>query len=159
MGRYRSGYSYKDDNQSHILAIKISHEGFRTLLSLSKLDGGRANLLGRVRVQWDPERSPRTGKLDYRSIQMGIPNSLIEKWVDEWIIGIEDVTERARELKRVLDEDKEISREELVGRGLVMEERVYEVDEELREVLWIDRGEDDGSASLTGSKKAKPKRG
>jgi hypothetical protein len=87
-------------NQSRILAIKVSHEGFKTLLSLSKLDGGRANPLGLVRVQWDPERSPRIGKLDYRSIQTGIPNSLIEKWIDEWIIGIEDVTEKARELKK-----------------------------------------------------------
>jgi hypothetical protein len=153
LGRYRSGYSYKDENQSHILAIKISHEGFRTLLSLSKLDSGRANPLGRVRVQWDPERSPRIGKLDYRSIQMGIPNSLIEKWVDEWIIEIEDVTARARELKRVLDEDKEVLREELVRRGLVMEEKVYEVDEELREVLWMDREEGGGTGGLSGQKK------
>jgi hypothetical protein len=129
-------------NQSRILAIKVSHEGFKTLLSLSKLDGGRANPLGLVRVQWDPERSPRIGKLDYRSIQMGIPNSLIEKWIDEWIIEIEDVTERARELKKTLDEDKDIAREKLVERGLLPEERVYQVSDELRKVLWMDRTED-----------------
>jgi hypothetical protein len=140
--RYRSGYSYKDVNQSRILAIKISHEGFKTLLSLSKLDGGRANPLGLVRVQWDPERSPRIGKLDYRSIQMGIPNSLIEKWIDEWIIGIEDVTEKARELKKTLDENNDITREQLVERGLVPEERVYEVSDELRKMLWMDKTED-----------------
>jgi hypothetical protein len=94
-----------------------------------------------VRVQWDPERSPRIGKLDYRSIQMGIPNKLIQKWIDEWIISIEDVTEKARELKRVLDGDKEISREKMVEAGLVPEERVYEVSDELKKVLWMDKTE------------------
>lgn len=78
---------------------------------------------------------------------MGIPNSLIGKWIDEWIIGIEDVTERARELKRVLDGDKEVGREELVRRGLVPVERIYEVPEGLREVLWMDRGGDGQSWS------------
>jgi len=139
--RYRSGYSYKDENQSNILAIKISLEGFEKLLSISKLDGGSANRVDMVRVQWDPERSPRIGKLDYRSIQMGIPNKLIQKWIDEWIISIEDVTEKARELKRVLDGDKEISREKIVEAGLVPEERVYEVSDELKKVLWMDKTE------------------
>jgi hypothetical protein len=137
--RYRSGYSYKEANQSNILAIKISHTGFKKLLSLSKLNGGRANPLDLVRVQWDPERSPRIGQLDYGSIQMGIPNALIEPWIDEWIIDIEDVTEKARELKRVLDENKEISKEELIRRGLVPEERIYEVSDELRKALWMDK--------------------
>jgi hypothetical protein len=139
--RYRSGYSYKDVNQSRILAIKISHQGFQTLLSLSKLDGGRANPLGLVRVQWDPERSPSIGKLGYRSIQMGIPNAVIEKWINEWVIGIEDVTERARELKKTLDKDKNITNKELAERGLVPKERVYEVSDELKKVLWMDRSE------------------
>jgi hypothetical protein len=73
---------------------------------------------------------------------MGIPNSLIEKWIDEWIIGIEDVTERARELKTTLDEDKDTTREQLMEKGLVPEERVYEVSDELRKVLWMDKTED-----------------
>jgi hypothetical protein len=94
-----------------------------------------------VRVQWDPERSPKIGKLDYRSIQMGIPNALIKQWIDEWIVSIEDVTEQARELMRVLNEDKEISREELVERGLLPEERVYEISDELKKVLWMDKSE------------------
>jgi hypothetical protein len=136
--RYRSGYSYKDENQSSILAIKVSHEGFNHLLASSTLDRGAANPKGLVRVQWDPERSPRIGKLDYRSIQMGIPNALIEPWIEKWIVSIEDVTEKARELKKILDGDAKIGREELIRRGLVPDERVYEVSEELRVVLRMD---------------------
>jgi hypothetical protein len=72
---------------------------------------------------------------------MGIPNKLIQKWIDEWIISIEDVTEKAREVKRVLDGDREISREKMVEAGLVPEERVYEVSDELKKVLWMDKTE------------------
>ena len=31
-----------------------------------------------VRVQWDPERSPRLGMLGYRSIQIGIGSAMGE---------------------------------------------------------------------------------
>jgi len=94
-----------------------------------------------VRVQWDPERLPRIGKLDYRSIQMGIPNALIEPWIENWIIGIEDVTEKARELRKVLDENPKIEREELERKGLVPVERIYEVSEELKVLLRMDNTE------------------
>jgi hypothetical protein len=62
------------------------------------------------------------------------------RWAEEWIEGIEDVTERAREMKRVLDGDerKEVGVEELVARGFMPVERVYEVGEELRGVLRMD---------------------
>lgn len=39
-----------------------------------------------------------------------------------------------------MDETKVIGKEELVKRGLFMEERVYEVSDELKRVLWMDRG-------------------
>jgi len=71
---------------------------------------------------------------------MGIPDGMIKQWIDEWIISIEDVTEKARELKRILNENKEISREELVERRLLPEERVYVVSVELK-VLWMDKSE------------------
>lgn len=62
------------------------------------------------------------------------------RWAEEWIESIEDVTEKAREMKRILDEDskKEIGVEELVGIGLMPVERVYDVPEILRGVLKMD---------------------
>lgn len=52
------------------------------------------------------------------------------------IVGIEDVTDKARELKRVLDERGEgVTMEELVGMGLVPEEREFEVPEGVRRGL------------------------
>ncbi len=91
-----------------------------------------------MRVQWDPERTVGLGKLPYRSIQVGISGEVGRKWVEEWIVGIEDVTERARGLKEVLGREGEVGVEELVRRGLVPEERVYDVEGELRKILMMD---------------------
>jgi len=142
---YRSGYSYKDNRQAHILALELKHETFKNLLRKAVLSHGpemeQAKEEGRgkgvsVRVQWDPERDVRMNKLEYRSIQIGVSGALVKEFVDG-IVGVEDVTERARELKKVLDEDGEgnIGLQELVTRGLVPVEREFELDEKLREVL------------------------
>jgi len=85
-----------------------------------------------VKVQWDPERSVRLERLEYRSIQIGIPAALSPQWTEQCIVSIEDVTERARELKRVLDEQKDVTLDELKRLGLVPEERPFELPEELQ---------------------------
>ena len=61
-------------------------------------------------------------------------------WREEWTEEIEDVTERARAMKDVLDREDKISTEESVRRGLMPVERVYEVGEQLRRVLHIGGG-------------------
>ena len=152
---YRAGYSYKDPRQNHILALTMTHEAFKGLLRRAVLshgpgaeihnarkmtengDGGesvRRPKPTEVRVQWDPERTVKLEKLQYRSIQIGIPGDLVPEWV-EGIVKIEDVTDRARDLKGVLDEEDDIGLEDLISRGLVPLERVFEVDDELRQLL------------------------
>lgn len=122
----------------------MKHVHFRQLLAQAVVTEGQRGGLTReerergVRVQWDPERSVRVAMLDYRSVQIGIAGGLSCRWAEEWIVGIEDVTAKARELKRVLDEDGEVGVGELVERGLVPEERVYEISEDLRQVLRMD---------------------
>lgn len=95
-----------------------------------------------VRVQWDPERGPALQMLEHRSLQVGIGRGVSRKWVEEWVVGIEDVTEMARKLKSEVDEAKrkgeKVGVEELVETGALPEERVYEVDDELRKVLKMD---------------------
>lgn len=88
-----------------------------------------------VKVQWDPERTVRLAKLEYRSIQIGIPAAVSPEWTDKWIVSIEDVTERARSLKRVLDERPDVSDEELVGMGLLPAERPFEIPEHIQRSL------------------------
>lgn len=84
-----------------------------------------------VRVQWDPERNPKLEALPYRSIQIGIPGTLSTTWANEWIVAIEDITERAKELKRALEEQPDISLDELVSKGLVPEEKPLDVTDDI----------------------------
>jgi hypothetical protein len=69
---YRSGYSTKDSQQSHILALKMTHQDFQNLLSQAAVTHGSALTNEEkerpVRVQWDPERGPGLEVLPYRSI-------------------------------------------------------------------------------------------
>ncbi|RSL49238.1 hypothetical protein CEP54_012535 [Fusarium duplospermum] len=144
---YRAGYSYKDSRQSHILAIRMTHEHFIWLLERGVLakhakkapedSTVKREKTSDVRIQWDPERTPKLGVLPYRSIQIGIPGALSAQWADEWIVEIEDVTDKARELKRVIDERPDITEEELLELGLIFEERPFDVPESVHERLDI----------------------
>lgn len=137
---YRSGYSYKDPNQAHILALTMKHENFAKLLSEAVVLSNHGGPLSKearrkeVRVQWDPERGLRLGMLPYRSIQIGISGDIGKKWVENWIEKIEDVTDRARELKAALDEEV-VDAEALIVKGLMPVEREYDVPEHLKTIL------------------------
>ncbi|KZL81282.1 integral membrane protein [Colletotrichum incanum] len=134
---YRAGYSYKDPGQARILALKMRHEDFIGLLrkgTLAHHCGGSKDG-DKVRIQWDPERDVRLERLQHRSIQIGIPASICQDWVVKGIVGIEDVTARARELKRVLKERFEVSDGELVSLGLLPDERKFVVPKDVEEIL------------------------
>lgn len=142
---YRAGYSYKDSRQAHILALKMKHEHFIALLDKGILtthqpDGQTQQTQtdkkekvksADVKIQWDPERTARLEILPYRSIQIGIPGALSGEWANEWIAEIEDVTDRARELKKVLDEEPNVTIEDLVDRGLLPSERPFPVSDSI----------------------------
>lgn len=142
---YRSGYSYKDNRQSHILALSLKIDTFLSLLRKAVLSHGTGPLpegemkKSSVRVQWDPERTVRLEKLPYRSIQIGVPGAFNSEFL-QGIVHIEDVTDRARELKRVLDEDSfgSIDTAELIQRGLVPVETEFVVEHDLRRILCMD---------------------
>jgi hypothetical protein len=117
----------------------MTHANFQHLLSFALVTDGtaltEAEKMKPVRVQWDPERSPKLGLLPYRSIQIGIGRALSQKWVEEWIDSIEDVTEKALGLMGAVKSDLQVTLEELIERGLMPEEREYEVSEEIGQVL------------------------
>jgi hypothetical protein len=134
---YRAGYSYKDDRQARILALKMKHSDFLKLLNRAQLShvNGDTKDSKAVRVQWDPERTPRLEKLPYRSIQIGISRELTKIWVEEWIVSIEDVTETARALKAFLDEHKDADVKDLVEAGLMPVECVFDVPDRTQKIL------------------------
>ncbi|KAF2722164.1 ATP-dependent RNA helicase DHX8 [Polychaeton citri CBS 116435] len=135
---YRSGYSYKDANQERVLAIRVKHEHFLELLRRATLAHSEHERGKAVVIQWDPERSPSLGRLNYRSIQIGVPGALMTTWLDERIESIEDVTETARGLKAKLDESPDVTSENLIALGLLPQERVFEVDNGIAKALEMD---------------------
>ncbi|KAJ8132705.1 hypothetical protein O1611_g921 [Lasiodiplodia mahajangana] len=138
---YRSGYSYKDRGQTRILALQMKHEHFQQILRQATVTGHSGAPLTEaeksrpVRVQWDPERNLRLGVLPFRSIQIGIGGEASKMWAESMIVAIEDVTEKARALKKALEEDPDIEEDELVEIGLAPRERVYVLADDLREIL------------------------
>jgi hypothetical protein len=110
---YRCGWATKP-GQERVLAIEITRAGFEWALAhacLSHFD--RALHQDRrawsqqlkespVRVQWDPERSLQLAALPYRSLQVGLSGRAVDRYVDEWIVAITDVTPSARRIHELL---------------------------------------------------------
>lgn len=110
---YRRGWAEKE-NQNRILAIEITREGFENLLdegvitshktSPSEYENWRKNLdNSNVRIQWDPDHGPHGEKLSRRAVQIGIKNEALERFNQEYIQSIVDVTAFVREQKRNFD--------------------------------------------------------
>jgi len=113
---YRCGWGQKE-GQEHILAIKIKREGFQWALDNSCLSHYDPEFYhsreewkeklkhSPVRIQWDPERDIHLEKLDYRSIQIGLSGEAVIKYVNEWIVSIEDITPLCEKIHSLVSED------------------------------------------------------
>ncbi|GAA2205180.1 DUF4291 domain-containing protein [Streptomyces bangladeshensis] len=128
---YRSGWATKPD-QERVLAIDITREGFEWALAhacLTHFDptrfateaAWREELRGSpVRVQWDPERDLGLNALSHRAIQVGLSGEAVDRYVDEWITSIRDVTPLVHEVHAAVtagDDDR--------ARRLLPAERPY----------------------------------
>jgi hypothetical protein len=110
---YRSGWATKE-NQECILAIKIKREGFEWALQNSCLSHFDKNIhltqeswkkslhSSAVRIQWDPEKDIFLQPLPYRSIQIGLSGVAVEKYISDWIVEIEDITEKVIKINSLL---------------------------------------------------------
>lgn len=120
---YRSGWAEKDPNQSRILAIDLSHQGFKQILSQGVLSDHHSSVIkdeaewknkiknSNVVIQWDPERDIHLNKLSYRTIQIGLRNQAVVDYCEKWIIKIEDMTTLSKEIHSLMnggDVDKAI---------------------------------------------------
>ncbi|XP_064613006.1 uncharacterized protein LOC135476805 [Liolophura sinensis] len=121
---YRSGWATKP-GQNRILAIRISRDGFEKILAnaftieLQKSKGLTSEDVN-VRLQWDPDHSPNYHKQQRRAIQLGLKGEIVKKFSNDWILGIEDITDFVREQHQVLKMEGE-------GKLQIPRERVYPV--------------------------------
>ena len=128
---YRSGWAGKT-NQQRILAIDISRTGFQWCLDngcLTRFDTSihpsrerwlESMAKSTVRVQWDPERSLQLQPLAYRAIQIGLGIGAVQKYVNEWIKEIRDVTTLAHEIVKMLEIKCDIAAERMLPKEAVL---------------------------------------
>ncbi|MFM9615347.1 DUF4291 domain-containing protein [Streptomyces niveiscabiei] len=132
---YRCGWGEKE-GQETVLAVEIRREGFEWALRNACLSHHVPELHGELaewkrelkrapaRVQWDPERNLRLAPLPHRSLQLGLAGEATERYADDWIVGIEDVTGLAKKVHA------HVRAGELdAAASLLPEERPYEMDE------------------------------
>ncbi len=122
---YRSGWAEKP-GQERILAIRITREGFLWALENACLSEFVRDIhISRkhwkaevesnpVRIQWDPERGVRLERLGHRTIQIGLSGAAVERYVEAWTAGIEDMTALAREIHALVRAGRDAAAIELL---------------------------------------------
>ncbi len=100
---YRSGWGTKE-GQEVTLAIRLARTGFDEILGQavhstfnrqvysSHDDWKHAVAISNVRLQWDPDHGPSGAPLERRAIQLGLRGPVVEKYVREWVLAIEDIS-------------------------------------------------------------------
>ncbi|KOY87271.1 hypothetical protein AD998_14925 [bacterium 336/3] len=138
---YRCGWASKE-NQEYVLAIKIKREGFEWALKNACLSHFVAELyqteenwkqclsVSPVRIQWDPEKNIYLHDLEYRSIQIGLTGIAVQKYVNEWTVDIEDITEYAKEIGNLVNQKKIEEAQKLLPI-----ENIYPVSEDLKLII------------------------
>ena len=124
---YRCGWGMKE-GQETVLAVEISRDGFAWALRNACLshyspglhadqgDWKRRLRRSPARVQWDPERDLRLQPLPYRSLQLGLSGEAVERYADEWIVSIKEVTPLAHEIHALVRAGDLASAAELLPR-------------------------------------------
>lgn len=136
---YRSDYATAH-RQERILKVKLTHEGFLTILANSIPTSHEPDLFSdanqwrkalahsEARYQWDPDRDLWRHKLERRALQVGISGSLVENYVEKWTLEIQDLTELAHAVHKAVKEGQE-------SIPLSFEEKIYAVPPEIARTL------------------------
>jgi hypothetical protein len=82
-----------------------------------------------VRYQWDPDRDLSLRRLEHRALQLGIRGSIVQNYVNNWILGIEEVTNLAHEVQNAVKTKSKLPK--------VPQEKVYQVNDEIQKALGI----------------------
>ncbi len=128
--------------QERTLAVHITRTGWDRALGLAvSTDPGSKQFKSytewqlafesaKVHVQWDTERSLQGHGLGHYSIQVGLSRHIISEYVDDWVTRIEDVSERVRKIRTLLNE-RRIDR----AKALLPAESLYPVTLEFERTL------------------------
>ncbi len=140
---HRSNWGSKK-GQERTLRVRIRRSGWEQALAMAVLTSPDGPLFGNaarwekdfekahVHVQWDTERSLRGAALEHQSIQVGLGRQIIQTFVDDWILDVEDLTASVATIKRLLKQGKAAEAKRQLPR-----ERAYPVNEQIAQRLWL----------------------
>jgi hypothetical protein len=109
---FRSGWGTKS-NQEVTLAIRLKREGFEEILQ-SAVHSSYQTSYGThetwkkalkessIRLQWDPDHDPFGKKLERKAIQLGLRGESVQKYVEDWIIEIDDISVFVEEQRQLI---------------------------------------------------------
>ncbi len=153
--------------QERVLAIRLRRGGFESALARAVASSYTGQVhashdqwkrdLRRspVRIQWDPERDIRLRPLPWRSLQIGLRGEAVNSYLDDWITGIDDITELAHSVHaRLLEGSIE------QATALVPAERPYPLPSDVASRIDATPSAPTEDGSLhTGAGRARPKTG
>ncbi|KAB8141948.1 DUF4291 domain-containing protein [Chloroflexia bacterium SDU3-3] len=140
----RSNWGQKS-GQEHILAVRITRAGWDAALEQGVLTSFEPAAHGTsqrwqqqfaqaaVHIQWDPERSLRGADMGCGSIQVGLSRHVIQRYVEEWVLEIRDLTPQVRKIHALLRAGQAEK-----ARRLLPPERTYPVAPKIASWLLID---------------------
>ena len=140
---HRSNWGSKK-GQERTLRVRICRSGWEQSLAMAVLTSPDGPLFGNVakwekdfkkahvHVQWDTERSLRGAALEHQSIQVGLGRQVIQTFVDDWILDVEDMTASVATIERLLKQGKAAEAKRHLPR-----ERAYPVSEQVSQRLWL----------------------
>lgn len=138
---HRSNWAQKK-GQEKTLRVRISRRGWEKALAKAVLthpvpaihgsreEWAREFEQAEVHVQWDTERSLRGAALDHYSIQIGLSRHIIEEFVEQWIVDIEDLSPTVAKIRTLMRAGKEKE-----AKRLLPPERLYKIDEKTAKLL------------------------
>ena len=86
-----------------------------------------------VRIQWDPERDFHLNPLKHRAIQVGLSGIAVEKYINNWIVSIEDITSFSKEIHQfVIDGNLE------KAKSMLPIEETYFLNSTLKNIIALD---------------------
>lgn len=117
---YRSGWATKP-GQENVLAIRITREGFDTVLERSLESSHHPDVCGLdyaawrqagkradVRLQWDPDHTPTGEKTTRRAVQLGLRGETLRSFATEWVLSITNIADDVARQRSVLERGGEL---------------------------------------------------
>lgn len=139
---YRAGWAEKE-NQEHILAIDITREGFEEILKNAVISSYHESTgisydewkkkvsESDVRCQFDPDRDIYGNPQPIRAIQLGLRGKMVDRYINDWIVKITDITDHVKYLKSLRDRN-------ILTAEKLPHEKEYTVSSEIMKILCME---------------------